>query len=142
MDFKEIIKICYSISDFCKMLGFHQNGLGMKKAKQIINEHNLDISHFDKGLRKKLKYEKIVKVCPVCNSNFETQKRGDRREKKTCSVSCSNTKFRSGSNNGNWKSIDEYNSRTSTFAIKYRKICFEFHEHKCVVSKDQRKLKI
>ena len=55
------------------------------------------------------------------------------REKKTCSISCSNTLFRSGENNGNWKEINEYDSRTSSFAIKYRKICFDNHKHECVV---------
>jgi hypothetical protein len=133
MDYKELVKSCYSLSDFCKILGIHTNGRGIKKVKELIIIEKLNISHFDNGLRKKIKYKKIKKKCPVCNTSFETSKRGDRKEKITCSISCSNTHFRSGENNGNWKDISEYNNRTRTFALKYRKICFDFHNHKCVV---------
>lgn len=56
-----------------------------------------------------------------------------RREKTTCSRSCSNTSFRSGKNNGNWKDISEYDSRSKTFILKYRRICFENHKHECVI---------
>jgi hypothetical protein len=132
MNYSEIIKICYSFSDFCKIIGLPVNGLGIKKAKKIIEENNLIITHFDGGKRKKIKYERVKKECPVCKKEFETKK-GNKKEKKTCSISCSNTLFRSGSNNGNWKEINDYDSRNRTFAIKYRKICFDNHKHECVV---------
>lgn len=123
MEYSEIIKICYSVSDFCKLVNLPVNGLGIKKAKKIINDNNLDTSHFDYGLSKKTKYEIVEKVCPVCNKKFETQMRGDRREKKTCSHSCSNSYFRSGKDNPNWK-------ENST---QYRTKCFEFHKKECVI---------
>lgn len=73
------------------------------------------------GVNKKLrlKYNAVLekRKCPVCKSVFEVKPRS---KKKTCSYSCSNTYFRSGSNNGNWDD-DNY---TST--------CFLFHKKKCV----------
>ena len=99
MKLDEEIKNCYSLSQFCRLIGFHVNGTGMRKAKKIINDNNLDISHFDGNLKSKIKYEKIEKECPVCGKLFETQRRGDKREKTTCSHSCSNSHFRSGDKN-------------------------------------------
>ena len=143
MEYSEIVKICYSVSDFCKLVNLPVNGLGIKKAKKIISDNNLDTNHFDGGLRKKIKYERIKKECPVCKKEFETKKRGDKREKKTCSISCSNTFFRSGDSNGNWKNINEYNDKKSRqFCLKYRKICFDNHKHKCVVCDESKILDI
>jgi hypothetical protein len=121
MKLDEEIKNCYSLSQFCRLLGFHVNGTGMRKAKKIISDNNLDISHFDGNLQSKIKYEKIKKECPVCGKLFETQRRGDSREKTTCSHSCSNSYFRSGNKNGNWK--DD----------RYRTTCFLYHKKECVV---------
>lgn len=71
-------------------------------------------------MKKKLKYEKITKACPVCGKKFETKK-GIKREKVTCSYSCSNTYFRSGEKNPNWKNE------------AYRSTCFLYHEKKCLI---------
>ena len=122
MNFVEIIKNCHSYSDFARSLGLYNNGSGIRKAKKVIKENKLDISHFDYGLSKKTKYEIIEKVCPVCKNKFETRK-GKRDEKHTCSHSCSNTYFRSGKDNPNWK-------ENST---QYRTKCFEFHKKECVI---------
>lgn len=70
-------------------------------------------------------YERIEKECPVCNKKFETLK-GNRDEKTVCSHSCSNTYFRSGTKNPNYK--DGFNGDK-----EYRKICFLHHPKKCVV---------
>lgn len=53
--------------------------------------------------------------CPVCG--------GEKKNKKavTCGYSCSNTLFRSGPNNPNWKESN------------YRSTCFYHHEKKCLV---------
>lgn len=55
-----------------------------------------------------------LKECPVCQkkSSFSG---------KTCSYACSNTFFRSGRNNPNWKED------------AYKSTCFEFHKKECVV---------
>lgn len=132
MSYFDLIKVCYSISDFCRMNGIPLNGRGFKTAKKIINDNNLDISHFDGGKNKKIKYDRIKRICPVCNLEFDTHL-GGKREKRTCSKSCSNVLFRSGRNNGNWKDIAEYGKRSRTYAIKYRNLCFQYHKHECVV---------
>lgn len=55
--------------------------------------------------------------CKVCNNAIKDYK----HSKGTCSRSCANTFFKSGSNNGNWK------------AESYRSLCFEEHIKECVV---------
>src|SRR5581483_12045753 len=101
--FEELVKCCFSVSEFCRKLDLPSGGSGFRKAKKIITDNNLDISHFNGGKQSRFKYEIIYKDCPVCGKNFKTQRRGDRLEKSTCSRSCSNTFFRSGNKNGNWK---------------------------------------
>lgn len=141
MEYNNLIKKCYSVSDFCRLLNLPVNGLGIKKAKVIIFDNNLNIEHFDYGRRKKIKYEKVIKDCPICKEKFETKK-GSKREKITCSISCSNSFFRTGSKNGNWKEITDYSSRTGNFAKKYREICFDNHKHECVVCGENKVLDV
>jgi len=73
-----------------------------------------------------MKYKKIIKVCPICDNEFETRL-GHPREKTVCSHSCANTYFRSGKLNPNYKNDDEL-----TGVVKYVTICFRYHEKKCV----------
>lgn len=127
MNYNEIIKECYSYSDLCKKLNFYVNGTGMRKVKEIIEKYNLDISHFDYGLRKKIKYKRVYKICPTCSNKFETLL-DNRDEKVTCSKSCANTYFRSGKNNPNWRN-DSNN---------YRKTCFEFNKKECIICGENR----
>lgn len=117
----EIIKECYNKSELCNKLGLPLNGNGFRKVNNLIEINNLDITHFDIK-KKSRKYKIIKKNCPVCKSLFKT-KEGHRDEKTTCSNSCANTHFRTGENNPNWK---ETSSR-------YREICFNHHDKKCVV---------
>lgn len=113
---------CYSFADVRKKLGLPENGKSTTKAKEYIQYHNLDITHFQKGI-KKIKYLKQIVNCPVCNKEFETQI-GHPKAKQTCSYACSNTYFRSGINNPNFKE-DSVNA--------HRTICFSFHKKQCVV---------
>jgi hypothetical protein len=55
-----------------------------------------------------------LKECPVCKTKHS-------KEGTTCSYSCSNTFFRSGKNNPNWKDNT------------YRTTCFEHHKKECVI---------
>ena len=118
----EIFKNSYSKSDVAREMGWHVNGNGIRKVNNLINNYSIDISHFDRSRkqREKRKYKIIKKECPVCGDEFETQK-GHKREKTTCSYSCSNTHFRSGKNNGRWD------------GRSYRGICFTYHKKECVV---------
>lgn len=127
IEFETIVKESVSKSEVCRKLGYTINASGLNKLKNLIDMYNTDISHFshkaavDKFNRK---YEIIAKSCPVCGLLFETQL-GHSREKQTCSHSCSNTFFRSGKNNPNWK--DEKSE------WGYRKVCFSVWKKKCIL---------
>ena len=60
------------------------------------------------------------KDCPVC-------KKMHSKKSVTCSYSCSNTYFRTGTDNGNWK--DE----------SYQSTCFHYHGKKCLAC-DEKKI--
>ena len=115
-----------SLSQACRYFNFHLNKKGFDKIKKIIQEHNIDISHFNPNAKQK-KYEIITKECPICKTSFVTQK-GHSREKQTCSYSCSNTFFRSGMNNPNWGNFGDSQERNG-----YRRICFDNHKKECVI---------
>ena len=114
---QEQVNECFSLSDVCRLANWPINGSYLRKAKKLIED--LNTGHF--GTKPKLrKYERIIKECPVCKNEFETLS-GHKREKTTCSHSCSNTFFRSGDNNPNWKEDS------------YRTTCFLYHKKECVV---------
>lgn len=120
--FEQIVKESVSKSEVCRKLGMYPNGHGLKKFKELADKYSVDISHFshkaavDKFNRK---YELIEKICPVCNSKF-LEKKGHKREKITCSHSCSNTYFAHLRNKPeNWKN--------------YRTICFKYWKKECIL---------
>ena len=124
MDIKKVFAQAKSKSDVCRSLGFSPNGTGIRKVTTLIDENNIDISHFDGGSSKKVKWKTVTKTCPVCNKQFKT-KEGHSREKTTCGHSCSNVHFRSGKDNGNWQD----GGRTRTHRI----ICFKHWPHTCAI---------
>ncbi len=85
-----IIEISYSINDVSLQIYGYTNGNTIKKIKLFIEENNIDISHFEIK-NKNRKYSLITKVCPVCDSIFETN---ENYKKTTCSIRCSNIHFR------------------------------------------------
>jgi len=121
---EEIIKNSKTISEAVRNTLGYDNGRTRKKFLSIVEEQNLDITH----LRSKpLLYERVIKECPVCGKEFEDLV-GHPRQKTTCSYSCSNTHFRSGENNPNYKEIKDVRSSN-----KYRRICFEQHKPECII---------
>jgi len=130
MELKEAVKESHTIEEVLRKLGWYSNGHVREKVKKMIEDEGLDTSHFDslhwhKTVQRK--WERIEKECPVCSTVFETLK-DHPREKATCSYGCSNTYFRSGKDNPNWKSDSELNGNN-----RYQRICFRHHEKKCVV---------
>lgn len=124
---QEYVNDCYSYSDLARKLRGYTNGTSFRLARKVVKENNLDISHFDRGMAKRFKYEIIKKKCPVCSNEFETQS-GHSKEKTTCSHSCSNTYFRSGDNHPNWKDVTDESK-----SYGYRKVCFAYHKQECIV---------
>lgn len=115
-----------TMSDLLRWFDLADNGRNRKTLKDIIEKNKFDISHFK--YVPKNKYERIKKICPVCEGEFEALKNHPRDEKTTCSYSCSNTYFRSGENNGFWREDDELVGKRN-----YVKICFRHHEKKCIM---------
>lgn len=109
-----------SLSDACEYFNFPINGTGIRKVKKIVQENNIDINHFKGKLKKNFKYNRETKNCPVCGVEFVSVIGNKKLEKSTCSHSCSNTFFRSGYNNPNWKG-------------NYRSVLKNNHKMECVV---------
>lgn len=122
---KEAIANSDSKSDVCRQLQIPINGTYFRRLLRDIQEYNLDISHFTL-YRDRTKYPKIQKICPVCGREFVALL-GHPKEKRVCKRACSNTYFRSGSNNGNWKPLEE--RRTPC----YRDICFQTKQPRCMI---------
>ena len=59
---------------------------------------------------------KNIKLCPICDMPIKNY-----RTNITCSYSCSNSLFRSGKDNPNWKESS------------YVSTCFLYHEKKCII---------
>ena len=106
----------------------YANSYSYKKIKKFILVNNIDINHFISNPQNvnRIKYPKITKSCPIRGHEFETKK-GHKKEKTVCSRSCSNTYFRTGKDNPNYKKDTDLNG-----AASYRIICFRYHEKKCV----------
>lgn len=117
----DIIKQCNTFRDVCKKLNLPKGGAGYRKAKKIISENNIDISHFDHGSSKRVIRTTKEKICPVCGAQFTTTINKSKKEKETCSRSCANSHFRSGKDHPNWSES------------AYRSTCFFNHEKKCIV---------
>jgi len=131
MNISQIVKESISYSEVARKLGYkYINGIVIKKIKNIISKNNCNYDHFRKGI--KSKYQCIQKNCPVCGKIFETLKE-HKREKQTCSYACSNTLFRSGPDNGNWK--EDGTCRGNS----YRSTCFYYHQKKCIIC-DEKKI--
>ena len=128
-DAEILIRESVSKSEVCRKLGQHVNGTGLRIVNTIVEKYGLDTSHFSmKAANNKFnrRYELIEKICPVCNKKF-LDKKDHEREKTTCSHSCSNTYFRSGKNNPNWK------EEISQTEWGYRKACFLKWEKRCIL---------
>lgn len=129
-ELERVVATSVSISEVCRYYGFHTNGRGIKLMRSVIRGYNIPIDHFSqKAVVEKTHrvYDIVQKRCPICDTTFDVKK-GHIREKVTCSRSCSNTHFRSGVNNPNWKRAHELRG-----AERYRRLCFERWDVKCAI---------
>lgn len=125
---KTAISVSFNIRDCLMKLDWSDCGYRRKIIKEFIKTHDIDTSHFNMQIKKK-KYEKIVKNCPICESQFSTRKHPT-KEGITCSKSCAATWFRTGEDNPNWKNKS------------YRNIAFRFHGKKCAVCPESKILDV
>jgi len=128
---KEIIKNSKSLRDVSIQYFGYVNVITYSKIREYINQNNIDITHFIKNVSafNHTKYSKIIKICPICGCEFET-KSGHPKEKTVCSHSCANTFYRTGINHPNHKEDDDLMGE-----LKYRTICFRYHEKNVFVAK-------
>jgi hypothetical protein len=120
----EIIKNSKTRAEAIKKLYGFDNGKTRKKFENFIIENEIDVSHLRS---REIKYQSVIKLCPVCDVQFET-KVGGKEERTTCSYSCSNTFFRSGENNPNWGNFGDSQERNG-----YRRIGFNYHKKECII---------
>lgn len=118
MSDEEIIRNCSTRSEMLRQLGWTENGHNRKKLDQLLLKFGIDIPKLK--YRPPYKWLPITKQCPVCSKDFQTQE-GHPRETFTCSYACSNTYFRSGSNNPNYKDGHDSKYRQNAFKAKSKK---------------------
>lgn len=92
-----IVDSSISAADVVRKLGYAVKGILTSKVIDFLNINEIDHSHFRINGSKKAGY--INKICPVCNEQFTTYEKDNST---TCSYSCANTHFRSGTNNPNY----------------------------------------
>lgn len=129
----EAVRGSISKADAIRRMGWPENGAAYKRMSKYIDQFQIDTTHFLKSwqisnLRQFgviRKYELVDKECPICGCVFQTYV-GHPREKTVCSHACSNTHFRSGEQNGNYK--DGLRG-----GPKYRTVCFEYWDKVCAI---------
>lgn len=124
-ELKEKLPYYKSIKD---IIDSHQDW-SYKRAATLIKENKLDISHFDcNGSYKRIKYPKIIKICPQCKIEFETKK-GHKKEKIYCSQRCCALLREVPSR---VKHLQKNNlSKRKDSPTHYRPICFKNFDKKC-----------
>jgi arsenate reductase-like glutaredoxin family protein len=89
MEGKELILDSYSISDLTLKLFGKSNSNYKRKAIEFLESYGYNLDFFN-GKNKNRKYEKLSKICTVCQKEFITLV-GNKKEKETCSIGCSNS---------------------------------------------------
>ena len=124
-----LVPISNNKADICRALKWPAHGSYYKRIDNVVKKHSLDTSHFRPNKAEIfIKYPKVTKQCPVCQKSFDTYS-GSPKEQRVCSRGCSNTLYRSGENNGNWKKPED---RVGNFSEEYRKL---FHKHELICSR-------
>lgn len=120
-ELKNIVVHSYSKAEVLRKLKFPQNGNYHNYVSKLLNEFEIDTTHFCAGTILRRKYQRVKKICPICGQEFEVLS-GSPKEKIVCGRACSNTLFRSGENNGNWLG-----------GHGYRAVCFRYWPQHCII---------
>lgn len=116
----DIVPNVTSYSQVLRELGWPLNGTYQTKVRLEIQRLGLNTNHFiSTGGSYTRKRKRLNKVCPVCAEPFVTIE--GKKEKTTCSKSCSNTFFRSSLDNPNY------------IHGNHRAICFGTFPKQCLV---------
>lgn len=121
------VSTCKSKGQVCRALNIPSSGQYFRRIQNDIDRWKIDTSHFMRiGGYFTRKYQLIEKQCPICNTTFVTT--SGPKEQVTCSVGCSNSFFRTGKNNPNYKDIQD-----RAHEAQYRLICFKHYEQRCAI---------
>lgn len=116
----ELVDSSLSSTEVLKKLGYAKKGQYVKLVGSFLLDNNIDTSHFTSNGKPKV--DDLEKICPVCKNTFYLGNSIKEKNQVTCSYSCSNTYFRSGKNNPNWK-----DGKSS-----YREKALNYYGKKCV----------
>ena len=127
--FIQVFNESESKSSILRKFNLPSNGNNMAFVNKMIAKLNLDLD-----ILKNNNYNKyhIKKICPVCGKEFYTDVGEKGRKQECCSYACSNTYFRSGENNG------QYKSGIFVSQDAHKIIGFRHHPHKCCVCGEEK----
>lgn len=117
---EELVEICdtfCSAQEYLRYIGV--SGKGQYGA--LLNKRRKELGMEWKDMPNKVHN----KTCPVCDKSFKP----GYKNQITCSYSCSNTHFRSGKDNPNYK----HGGSLTGDSIEYRRICFTHHPKECII---------
>ena len=88
---EQAVKNSHDWTELCLKLGKKRSTHTARAIRKNIEEHKIDISHFDRYFKTKQRriHPIVKKTCPICREFFEVAS-GGRREKTYCSSKCSN----------------------------------------------------
>ena len=118
-----------SKEEILRKLNISSNGTATRYVNKMVEKLGLSFetlkeNHFNK-------YH-IKKICPVCGKEFYTDVGEKGRKQECCSYACSNTYFRSGENNG------QYKSGVFVSHDAHKIIGFRHHPHRCCVCGEEK----
>lgn len=114
----ELVDTSFAVLQVQRALGFSDRGQYAKIVREFLISNDVDISHFTPNGVAPVK--PIEKQCLCCGNTFTTEKRNI-KEQVVCSRACSNTYFRSGENNGNFR--DSPNNYRNKAFKHYSPVC-------------------
>lgn len=128
----EIVEACRdatSKSHVLKLIGKPINGTSLREISKILESFGYN-DNFFKANRQRLFYDEII--C-VCGQTFFVSKKASKR-KTTCSYGCSNTKYRSGFDNGQKK---KRIAKELITGKHYTVIAWEHHKKECIICSER-----
>lgn len=128
-DFIQAFNTSISKEEVFRKLNLKSGGHSTKYVNNMVEKLGLS---FDTLKQNRYNKYHIKKICPVCGKEFYTDVGEKGRKQECCSYACSNTYFRSGENNG------QYKSGIFVSQDAHKIIGFRHHPHKCCVCGEEK----
>ena len=118
-----------SKSEIIRKLNLPENGTSIRYVNKMVEKLGLSLDTLKQNHYNKYH---LKKICPVCGKEFYTDTGEKGRKQECCSHACSNTYFRSGENNG------QYKSGVFVSHDAHKIIGFRYHPHRCCVCGEEK----